>query len=92
MLFLTEYRFRSGMDRAQVQRVMDLFGKRGAETGEIAHYVKADGTGGFTISEIDDPAVAYAGTLAYHEFMEFTSTPLLTIDNAIGPISTFLGG
>ncbi len=29
MLFLTEYRFRSGMDRAQVQRVMDLFGKRG---------------------------------------------------------------
>jgi hypothetical protein len=92
MLFLTEYRFRSGMDRVQVQRVMDLFGKRGAEAGEIAHYVMADGTGGFTISDIDDPAVAYAGTLAYHEFMEFTTTPLLTIDNAIGPISTFLGG
>jgi hypothetical protein len=56
MLFVTEYRFRSGMDQAQVQRLMDLFGKRGAEPGEVAHYVKADGTGGFTIDEVDDPA------------------------------------
>jgi hypothetical protein len=92
MLFVTEYRFRSGMDRAQVQRVMDLFGQRGAEAGEIAHYVKADGTGGFTINEVDDPATSYAASLAYAEFIEFSTSPVLKIDDAIGPITTFLGG
>jgi hypothetical protein len=92
MLFVTEYRFRSGMDQAQVQRLMDLFGKRGAEAGEVAHYVKADGTGGFTIDEVDDAATPYAAALAYSEFIEFNASPVLKIDDAIGPITTYLGG
>jgi hypothetical protein len=29
--------------------------------------------------------------LAYHEFMTFTITPVLTIDQAVGPIMTYLG-
>jgi hypothetical protein len=92
MLFVTEYRFRSGMDQAQVQRLMDLFAKRGAEPGEVAHYVKADGTGGFTIDDVDDIATPYAASLAYAEFIEFNTSPVLKIDDAIGPITAFLGG
>jgi hypothetical protein len=92
MLFVTEYRFRSGMDQAQVGRLMELFAKRGPEPGEVAHYVKADGTGGFTIDEVDDPATPYAASLAYAEFLEFNTSPVLKIDDAIGSITSFLGG
>lgn len=78
------------MGKAQLQRLMDLFGKRGPEEGEVAHYVKADGTGGFTIDEVDDPATPYAAALAYNEFIEFHTSPVLKIDDAIGPITTYL--
>ena len=30
--------------------------------------------------------------LAYSEFMTFTVTPVLKIDDAVGPIMTYLGG
>ena len=59
--------------------------------GEIAHYVRADGTGGYTITESDDMNSAYADALAYSEFMTFTVTPVLKIDDAVGPIFEYLG-
>jgi hypothetical protein len=70
---------------------MAEFGKRGAVEGEISHHVRADGTGGYTLSESDSLEAAYADVLAYHEFMTFTITPVLTIDQALGPIMTYLG-
>ena len=91
MLFLSEYRFRPGLTKADTAALMTLFGERGPEPGTIAHYVKADGTGGLVILNEDDPAKAYASTLAYSEYLEFTITPLLTIDDAVGPIATYLG-
>ena len=86
MLFLTEYKLRGGMDRSDTKRLMDIFGSRGASPGEKAHYVKADGSGGVTLNEVEDVAVIYAETLAYTEFMEFTFTPVLAINDAVGPI------
>ena len=44
------------MSKADVKRLMDIFGQRGAAAGEIAHYVRTDGTGGYTITESDDIA------------------------------------
>jgi hypothetical protein len=70
---------------------MTLFGERGPEPGTIAHYVRADGTGGLVILNEDDPAKAYSSALAYSEYLEFTVTPLLTIEDAVGPIATYLG-
>ena len=91
MLFVTDYQLRPHMPKSDVKRLMDLFGKRGAASGEIAHYVRGDGTGGYTISEADDINAAYADVLAYSEFMTFTVTPVLKIDDAVGPIFEFLG-
>ena len=90
MLFITEYRLNPHMPNASVKRLMDEFGKRGAAEGEIAHYVKCDGTGGFTVGENDDLSAAYADVLAYSEFMTFTITPVLKIDDAVGPIMAYI--
>lgn len=89
-MFITEYQLSPHMPKAEVKRLMDEFGKRGAAAGEVAHYVKADGTGGYTVGESDDLNAAYADVLAYHEFMTFTITPVLKIDDAVGPIMTYL--
>lgn len=90
MLFISEYQLNPHMPKAEVKRLMDEFGKRGAAQGEVAHYVKADGTGGYTVTESDDLSAAYADVLAYHEFMTFTITPVLKIDDAVGPIMTYI--
>jgi hypothetical protein len=79
------------MPKADVKRLMDEFGKRGATEGEIAHYVKADGSGGYTVGEGESVNDAYEAALAYSEFMTFTITPVLKIDDALGPIVAYLG-
>lgn len=91
MLFVTEYRLHPHMPKADVKRLMNEFGKRGAAEGEIAHYVKADGTGGYTIGENETLEAAYADVLAYSEFMTFTIMPVLKIDDAVGPIMSYIG-
>jgi hypothetical protein len=90
MLFVTEYRLKPHMTKAEVKRLMDEFGKQGAVDGEIAHYVRIDATGGYTISENDDLAVPYEVALAYSEFMDVTITPVQKIDDAVGPILAYL--
>ena len=79
------------MAKADVKRLMDQFGKRGAAEGEIAHYVRADGTGGVTVGENESLESAYADVLAYSEFMTFNITPVLKIDDAVGPILAYIG-
>lgn len=79
------------MPKADVKRLMDEFGKRGAAEGEIAHYVRADGSGGYTIGEGETVTDAYEAALAYSEFMTFTITPVLSIDAAVSPIMAYLG-
>ena len=90
MLLITEYRLKPHLPKAEVKRLMDIFAKRGAAQGEIAHYVRADGTGGYTIIESDDITAGYRDALAYSEFMTFTTTPLLKIEDAVGPIGEHL--
>jgi hypothetical protein len=90
MLFISEYRFRANMDKADTGRLMTLFAERGPEPGTIAHYVKTDGSGGIVILEQDSAAKAYEGVLAYSEFLDFTVTPALTIEDAVPPITSYL--
>ena len=90
MISVTKYELRPHMAKADVKSLMDIFGKRGAAAGEIAHYVRADGSGGYTITDADVNS-PYAHVLAYPELMTFTVTPVLKIDDAVGPIFEYLG-
>ena len=90
MLVLSEYRLKPHISKADFKRLMEEFAKRAAEEETIAHYVKADATGGFKIEEADDIKSVYEGALAYGEFLTFTITPILKIDDAVGPILTYL--
>ena len=89
MLHLLEYQLRPELKKEDVARLMELFAKRGPEEGTIAHYVKAD-NGGFVIADQDDVKKIYAGVLAYGEFLDFTVTPILSIEDAVGPITEYL--
>ncbi len=90
MLFVNEYRLHPNMTKADTARLMSLFGERGEAPGTVAHYVKTDGTGGIVIVEEDDAARAYETVLAFAEFLDFTVTPALRIDDAVGPIMSYL--
>jgi len=91
MLFVTDYQLKPHLTTAESKRLMDEFGKRGAAPGEIAHYVRIDGSGGVTVSENDDATAMYEYVLAFAEFIEFEVTPVLKIDDAVGPILAYLG-
>jgi hypothetical protein len=91
MLFVTEYRLKAHLKKDDVKRLMDEFGKRGAAPGELTHYARVDGSGGFTVSDNEDLKAAYENVLAYTEFLTFTITPVLTIDDAVGPILAYTG-
>ncbi len=90
MLQLLEYQLRPELKKDDVARLMELFAKRGPEEGTLAHYVKADSGGGFVIANQDDVQKIYAGVLAYSEYLDFTVTPLLSIEDAVGPITEYL--
>ena len=83
MLFLTSYRAKPFMSKADQKRLLDLFGQAGAAPGTVAHYVAADNSGGWTLVEADSLAEGYAAILKYEEFLEFDLTPVLTIDEAV---------
>jgi hypothetical protein len=86
VLFITEYEVRPELSREDDKRLMDLFGQRGKAPGEIAHYARLDGGGGYIIVDTDDTQSLYERILEFSEFMEFTITPILHIDDAVGPI------
>ena len=91
MLFVTDCKLKAYLKKDDVKRLMDEFGKRGASPGELTHYARIDGSGGFTIGENDDLTAAYENVLAYTEFMTFTVTPVLAIGDAVGPILSYAG-
>ncbi len=92
MLFVTNYRVRPHMTKAEDKRLMDVFVAKGASPGEVAHYVRIDQSGGVVISDISDANEIYAFLLEFTEFMEFEITPALKIDDAVGPLLSYLGG
>lgn len=91
MLFVTDYRFRPHMTKGDDKRLMDLFTAKGASPGELAHYVRVGGNGGVVISEISDVNEIFSYLLNFTEFMEFEISPALKIDDAVGPLLSFLG-
>jgi hypothetical protein len=91
MLLLTTYKVKAHLSKADFKKLMDEFGKRGAAPGEIAHYVHTDGSGGSIVSEVSEIGPSYESLLAYTKYMEFDVTPVLAINDAVGPLLAYVG-
>jgi hypothetical protein len=91
MLFVTRYTFKGDQSPDSVKALLAVFAEQGPGEGEIAHYILADGRGGFTISEAESVQEAYEGSLRYAQWMDFETTPILTIDDAMQVIGKVYG-
>ncbi len=83
MLFLTTYRTKPFLSKDEQKELLDLFAKHGAAPGTIAHYVSADNSTGWVVVEADDASGGFATVVKYEQYIEFTTTPILTIDDAL---------
>ncbi len=83
MLFLTTYRTKRFLSKAEQKELLDLFAKHGGPPGQIAHYVSADNSTGWVIAEAEDATAGFASVVMYEPFVEFDTTPILTIDDAL---------
>ena len=91
MLFATRYKFKGDQSPDTVKALLAIFAERGAAAGEIAHYVAADGRGGIIISENDSMQQGYEDALVYQQWMDFETTPVLTIAGALPTIMKVFG-
>jgi hypothetical protein len=91
MLFATRYKFKGDQSPESVKKLLAVFAERGPASGEVAHYVAADGRGGLIITESDDVGEAYENSLAYQQWMDLETTPVLTIDDAMPAILNAFG-
>ena len=90
MLFVTHYELIGERSKERTQELMALFAERGAGPGTLAHYVYADGGAGFVIADESGLEVAYETTLAYAPYMQFTTRPIITIDEAVPTIAEWM--
>ena len=90
MLFATRYSIRGERTKDRIGALMGVFGERGEIPGTVAHYTALDGRGGLVITETDDPTTLYQATLAYQEWLEMHSTPIMRVEDAIPHIAASL--
>ena len=90
MLFVTHYELVGERSKERAQALMEVFGERGPGTGTLAHYVYADAGAGFVITDGSGLDEAYETALAYSEYMQFTTRPIITIDEAVPEIGKWL--
>jgi hypothetical protein len=91
MLFAIHYTGHPNANtKADITALMTEFGKRGELAGTIGHYVYPGG-GGFLIVDQEDLSVLYETVTAYGEWLEFDVRPVLTIDEAVPHIASYIG-
>jgi len=83
MMFMTRYKTKPHMSKAELGEMMELFGSVGEAPGTIAHYVDADGSGGWIIAESDDAASGYATTIRYQPYLRIETSVIISIDQAV---------
>jgi len=86
MLIVTTYRVKPFVSKAETAELMAVFAEQGAAPGEIAHYVDTDGGGGIVITEADGILSGYRKNPKYSEWLDFDSTIMVKVDDAVGPI------
>ncbi len=86
MKFISTYKFRDGAHSGAAKAFLAGGGAPPPEGVKIlGRWHAADGSGGFSLFETDDPATAYEHALEWSEFLSITTVPVLD-DEQIGPI------
>lgn len=83
MVFVTTYKVKPYLTKEETKELMDVFAANGPGPGTTAHYVAADGSHGVVISESDDVAGAYRNILNFTPWVEYDTSVMLTIDDAV---------
>ena len=91
MLFGTRYTFRGDRSPDSVKALLATFAERGEAPGTQAHYVAADGRGGFIITEADSLQETYENLLHFQQWLEFETVPILPIEDAMKSIMNVYG-
>ncbi len=72
--------------KKKTAKLLELFGQRGSSPGTIAHYVYADGGGGFLIGDETILERLYEDAIYYSPWMDLSARPIHTVDETL-PIS-----
>jgi hypothetical protein len=83
MIFVTTYKIKPFLSKAETKELLGVFAKEGAGPGVTAHYVAADGSYGLVISESDDVQAAYRNIQNYTQWVEYDTKVMLTIEQAV---------
>jgi hypothetical protein len=83
MIFVTTYKVRPFLSKAETRKLLDVFAKQGTGPGATAHYVAADGSHGLVVSDTDDIAGAYRNIQNYTEWVEYDSKAMLKVEEAV---------
>lgn len=90
MIFITTYKIKPFLSKAETSELMGVFARVGAGPGTTAHYVAADGSHGVVIAEVDDLEPGYANLQNYTEWVEYDTTPVLKVEQAVPHIMAAL--
>lgn len=83
MLWITTYRTKPFMTKTEIKELMAVFAEVGPGPGTTAHYVAADGSHGVVVSDTDDIGATYRNMLHYAEWIQFDTSPMLSVDDAV---------
>jgi len=90
MLFVTTYKIKPYLDSDATKELMAAFAANGPGPGTTAHYVAVDGSHGVVISETDDIEGAYRNLLNYGQWVQYDTSVMLTIEQALPHIADSL--
>ncbi|HEY5188623.1 MAG TPA: DUF3303 family protein [Solirubrobacteraceae bacterium] len=83
MILITTYKLKPFLTRDETRELMGVFAEKGAAPGTTAHYVAADGSHGVVIAETDDIEAGYRNLLNYTQWIEYETSVVLKIEQAV---------
>ena len=90
MIFVTTYRIKPHLTKAQRKELLETSSEHGPGPGITAHYVAADDSFGLAVNDTDDVAGLYRNIQNYEEWVEYDSKVMLTIEEAVPLIADSL--
>ncbi len=83
MLFVTTYKIKPYISNEETKELLETFAKAGPGPGTTAHYVAADGSHGVVVADTDDVAGAYGNLQNYTQWVEYDTSVMLPVEEAV---------